>query len=73
MANGYRGSYGRSRRQGFVRNNRDGSVIVSAEGRNDVLDDFLEFCYQGPKASLVKNIKKTQKPPENIKEFLIHF
>ena len=41
---------------GFVRNERDGSVTVTAEGRRDVLDSLLGSLKEGPARGLVKEV-----------------
>ena len=33
---------------GFVRNERDGSVYIEAEGEEDDLSKFLQWCRRGP-------------------------
>ena len=41
---------------GWVRNERDGSVRVVAEGRRDVLEDFLERLQEGPGGARVQDL-----------------
>lgn len=41
---------------GFVRNLRDGSVEVEAEGEESNLKEFIEWCKRGPSYSDVKKI-----------------
>ena len=33
---------------GFVRNESDGCVYIEAEGEEIILEQFLEWCWQGP-------------------------
>lgn len=33
---------------GFARNEADGTVIVVAQGHQEVLEKFLKMCYDGP-------------------------
>lgn len=40
---------------GWVRNERDGSVRVVAEARRDVLEDFLGRLQEGPGGARVEN------------------
>lgn len=42
--------------KGFVRNEKDGSVYVEAEGEDDNLTQFLAWCHQGPPHAEVKNV-----------------
>lgn len=41
---------------GFVRNLRDGSVEVEAEGEERQIEEFIEWCKIGPPYSDVKRI-----------------
>ena len=41
---------------GFVRNQPDGSVYIEAEGEEDVLKTFVEWCRKGPPAAVVSKI-----------------
>lgn len=41
---------------GFVRNLRDGSVEVEAEGEENQIEKFIEWCKIGPPYSDVKKI-----------------
>ncbi|UCH60482.1 MAG: acylphosphatase [Anaerolineales bacterium] len=47
---------------GWVRNRRDGSVEVHAEGRRASLDKFLSELRRGPRSSNVLGIHPTWKP-----------
>ncbi|MDB5050604.1 MAG: acylphosphatase [Fibrobacteres bacterium] len=42
---------------GFVRNEEDGSVYAEAEGVRESLDEFLQWCRQGPPHSHVDAVK----------------
>lgn len=39
---------------GFARNEDDGSVYIEAEGEEENLKEFLNWCYQGPPLALVE-------------------
>jgi acylphosphatase len=41
---------------GFVRNEQDGSVYIEAEGHDDSLKKFIEWCHQGPANAEVKKV-----------------
>jgi acylphosphatase len=41
---------------GFVKNERDGSVYVEAEGKEENLKEFLEWCSVGPPHAEVSRI-----------------
>ncbi len=34
---------------GFVKNLHDGSVLIQAEGEEDNVNRFVEWCYTGPR------------------------
>ena len=42
---------------GFVRNLHDGSVLIHAEGKEDNINQFIEWCYVGPRYSEVSEVK----------------
>ncbi len=41
---------------GFVRNQHDGSVLMQAEGKEDNVNKFIEWCYTGPRNAEVKEV-----------------
>lgn len=43
--------------KGFVKNQKDGSVIIEAEGDEASLDLFLEWCGQGPEKANVTGVE----------------
>jgi len=47
---------------GWVRNRRDGSVEVLAEGKRSTLDQFMAVLRRGPRTSLVLGVHPTWKP-----------
>ncbi len=42
---------------GIIRNLRDGSVYIEAEGEPDSLDQFIEWCRTGPPHAIVDKIE----------------
>lgn len=60
--------------KGFVRNLRNGSVEVVAEGEDNKIDEFIKSCRKGSFASFVKNVKvKQEKPTNEFEDFEIRF
>ena len=57
--------------RGSVKNLRDGSVIVTAQGDNDAMDNFVRWCYKGPPGAIVRNIEKIQGKTEAFSEFRV--
>jgi acylphosphatase len=48
--------------KGFVSNQPDGSVYCEAEGDENNIQQFLDFCGQGSPMSLVKEIEVNRAP-----------
>lgn len=42
---------------GIVRNQEDGSVYIEAEGNENQLHEFIDWCSEGPVYALVNDIK----------------
>ena len=51
---------------GYVANERDGSVHVVAEGPDDVLDELLERLSEGPPASIVERVIHRREPARGL-------
>jgi acylphosphatase len=49
--------------RGSVRNRSDGSVEIVAEGSRDAVDQFLDWCRQGPPRATVTGMTITDEPP----------
>lgn len=57
--------------RGFVKNLPDGSVYAEAEADNDVLENFLNLCRQGPARAVVTEISVIEIPDGGFTEFKI--
>jgi acylphosphatase len=57
--------------KGFVKNLADGSVYLEAEGSDEQLNTFIEWCKRGPGHGVVESVTKYQFPPVNYTEFRI--
>lgn len=57
--------------KGFVRNERDDSVYIEAEGDSVRIDQFLDWCRQGPPQAVVDNVEVTDGAVKGYKEFEI--
>lgn len=42
--------------EGCIQNNDDGSVLIYAFATPEILDDFIDFVYEGSAKSEVKNV-----------------
>ena len=59
---------------GFVRNERDGSVYIEAEGKPEDLDQFLLWCHKGPGYGRIDKVVFNEAPLRNFDNFNIkHF
>lgn len=57
---------------GFVKNLPDNTVYFEAEGEEENLKKFLNFCYQGPPLSKVENIEfEFNDEIKNFNDFLV--
>ena len=56
---------------GFVSNNKDGTVEVFAEGEEEILIQFIEWCKTGPKGAKVEKIDIHERPLKNFQGFVI--
>ena len=56
---------------GFVKNLPDGTVYIEAEGEEDNLKLFTEWCSQGPKAAKVESCEVHEAAMKNFEQFEI--
>jgi acylphosphatase len=54
---------------GFVRNERDGSVYIEAEGEQGKLESLVEWCRQGPPSAVVAGVEVKEESIKNFKGF----
>ncbi len=60
--------------KGFVRNEPDGSVRIEAEGREEDLNKFIEWCKDGPRGAAIQNVNIEYQPElKNFLEFAIKY
>ena len=57
---------------GFVRNEPNGSVYIEIEGDPEVLDNFLQWCHQGPRFAKVDQVIVEECAVKNFSDFEIH-
>ncbi len=48
--------------KGWVKNKRDGSVEVVAEGPREAVDELIRWCHHGPSGARVTDVTKTDEP-----------
>jgi acylphosphatase len=56
---------------GWVQNQPDGSVYITATGEPEQLDELLAWCRQGPPKAQVVKVQVQQFPPELFDGFYI--
>ena len=57
--------------KGFVRNVLNNEVYIEAEGEEETLQLFLNWCARGPSRAQVENVKAEESPLENFVVFEI--
>jgi acylphosphatase len=58
---------------GFVRNERDGSVYIEAEGDDDALQQLVAWCRRGPPSAIVDDVQVTEGAIEGFGGFGVRF
>jgi len=56
---------------GFVRNEPDGAVYLEAEGKEEALKKFIEWCKSGPRWAKVERVELKEGKIKNFSEFII--
>lgn len=55
--------------KGFVKNRKDGSVYIEAEGDNFSIDSMLEWCHEGPQKAIVEKVEVAEGELKNYANF----
>lgn len=58
---------------GFVRNEPDGTVYIEAEGKNDELKKFIDWCKLGPPSARVESIDISDGEVQEYQDFEIAY
>ena len=56
---------------GIARNESGGSVYIEAEGSEETLKQFVEWCNEGPASADVSNVEFSEQKPKNYPGFSI--
>ena len=59
--------------KGYVKNMPDGSVYIEAEGNSEQLNQFINWCYQGPPHAYISNVEIEDAEIMNYEYFDIKF
>lgn len=54
---------------GWVRNGVDGEVEASVNGSETAVEQFIQWCRQGPPQAVVTDVAITQKPDDGLVGF----
>lgn len=57
--------------RGFVRNLHDGSVLAMAEGEEEKVHLFIEWCNMGPRRAEVLEVQAEEQEPQGYHTFEI--
>ncbi len=57
--------------KGSVKNMRDGTVFLTAQGEKESMENFIRWCHKGPPGAIVRNIEKVHGKTEGFSEFSI--
>lgn len=57
--------------KGWVRNESDGSVLIEAEGEEELVKAFEEWCWEGSSGARVKDVQKDPVDPQDLDSFAI--
>jgi acylphosphatase len=55
--------------RGYIQNRKDGSLYIEAEGEEEQLNEFMEWCKKGPMGSTVEEVKAEDGEIKNYKSF----
>jgi acylphosphatase len=58
---------------GWVKNQPDGSVLISAEGEEHDLELFLQWCHKGPDNARVQEVEVLDQPVKGYGHFDVRY
>ena len=56
---------------GWVKNTKEGNVEILCQAGEAVLQQFINWCKQGPSRAKVKDVKVTEITAENFQDFQV--
>lgn len=57
--------------RGIIKNEKDGSLYLEAEGDDTLLEVFLEWCHEGPDRAKIEHVEVTPGVLKNYENFEI--
>ncbi|HEY0899964.1 MAG TPA: acylphosphatase [Sphingobacteriaceae bacterium] len=55
--------------KGLVKNMKDGTVYIEAEGDDFSIESFLEWCHEGPEKAKVEKVESVEGEIKNYRNF----
>lgn len=55
--------------RGTIRNEKDGTLSVEAEGDDQMMEQFLEWCQEGPEYAIVESVEVEETGLKLFKNF----
>jgi len=55
--------------KGLVKNMKDGTVYIEAEGDDFSIESFLEWCHEGPEKAKVEKVETVEGEIKNYRNF----
>jgi len=57
---------------GFAQNENDGSVYIEAEGEEENLKQFVEWCHRGPERAVVTSVQVDESAFQGLSSFEVN-
>ncbi len=58
---------------GWVKNERDGSVSIHAQGSDEAIDELIRWAWKGSDSSEVKQVTVTDVDTQPVRTFEVHY
>jgi acylphosphatase len=58
---------------GYVFNEPNGSVYIEAEGMDEDLEEFIQWCHEGPDGAEITDVKVNKGVFKNYEDFEINY
>jgi acylphosphatase len=56
---------------GWIKNTPDGNVEATVSGTDEAVQQFVQWCWQGPPRAVVSNVSVTPKPDSGLSGFKV--
>lgn len=56
---------------GWVKNEKDGSVSIAVQGDAWLIENFLDWCKEGPDRAVVEDVKIEEGALEELQNFIV--